>query len=207
MKRLFYGSIPLLCILSTLCVAQGGVSNNIEQIVMMRHGEKPVAGLGQLNCQGLNRSLKLPSYLLKAFPNPSYIFAPNPSMRKHDGPHIPHQQRKSYDYIRPLATIEPTAIKEGMPVNVTYGFKQIDKLTTVLLSRPYHSATVYVAWEHKQLTDFAKNLLKLSKRPVWAENNYNKVYVFTINWNKHPRTISFKVTSENINNLSTVCPK
>lgn len=33
-------------------------------IVIIRHGEKPSAGLGQLSCQGLNRALALPQVLL-----------------------------------------------------------------------------------------------------------------------------------------------
>jgi hypothetical protein len=32
----------------------------VETIVLVRHGEKPDKGLGQLDCQGLNRALALP---------------------------------------------------------------------------------------------------------------------------------------------------
>ena len=35
-----------------------------ETIVLLRHGEKPPTGLGQLTCKGLNRALALPSLLM-----------------------------------------------------------------------------------------------------------------------------------------------
>jgi hypothetical protein len=57
-----------------------------ETIVLVRHGEKPAEGLGQLNCQGLNRALALPVVIGKLFARPDA------------------------NYVRPLATIEPTAI-------------------------------------------------------------------------------------------------
>ena len=40
-----------------------GIDGAAETIVFVRHGEKPEAGLGQLNCQGLNRALALPSVI------------------------------------------------------------------------------------------------------------------------------------------------
>ena len=51
----------------------------VETIVLIRHGEKPDEGLGQLNCQGLNRALALPTVIAKTFGRPGAIFAPNPS--------------------------------------------------------------------------------------------------------------------------------
>ena len=71
--------------------------------MLVRHGEKPDKGLGQLDCQGLNRALALPAVIAKIFGKPSAIFAPDPSQQKED-------DGVSYDYVRPLATIEPTAI-------------------------------------------------------------------------------------------------
>jgi len=54
-----------------------------------------------LSCQGLNRSLALPDVLMAKFGRPAFIFAPNPQQQVNDKGQI-------YDYIRPLATIEPT---------------------------------------------------------------------------------------------------
>ncbi len=89
----------------------------METIVCIRHGEKPHGGLGQLTNRGLNRSLALPEVLLKKYGTPQFIFAPNPS-EKVDG--------AKYFYIRPLATIEPTAIRCGLPVNTEFGYLEIE---------------------------------------------------------------------------------
>jgi hypothetical protein len=83
--------------------------DTVETIVFIRRGEKPDKGLGQLNCKGLNRALALPPVIAKLFGRPSVIFAPDPSDRKVD-------DGEPYDYVRPLATIEPTAISFGLPV-------------------------------------------------------------------------------------------
>src|ERR1700730_4025255 len=50
----------------------------VETIVLVRHGEKPDKGLGQLDCQGLNRALALPPVIAKTFGRPSAVFAPDP---------------------------------------------------------------------------------------------------------------------------------
>jgi hypothetical protein len=74
----------------------------VETIVFIRHAEKPVAGLGQINCRGLNRALALPAVLTSRFGKPDQICAPDPTGKVHD-------PAGSFDYLRPLATIEPAA--------------------------------------------------------------------------------------------------
>ena len=71
-------------------------------IVIVRHGEKPAQGLGQLSCQGLNRALALPRVLLSRYGDPVAIYAPNPAVQKLD-------KGVPYAYVRPLATIERLA--------------------------------------------------------------------------------------------------
>ena len=102
-----------LCSLISTAGAIGGQANGATAtIVFVRHGEKPERGLGQLSCQGLNRALALPAVIAKYFDRVDAIFAPNPSHPKEDAGEL-------YDYIRPLATIEPTAIWFGLPVDVS----------------------------------------------------------------------------------------
>jgi hypothetical protein len=49
-----------------------------QTLVFLRHGEKPGEGLGQLNCQGLNRALDLATLLPERFGKADYVFAANP---------------------------------------------------------------------------------------------------------------------------------
>jgi hypothetical protein len=100
-----------------------------ETIVIIRHAEKPADDLGQLNCQGLNRALALPTVIQKKFGRPNVIFAPNPSEQvTEDG--------EKYDYVRPLATIEPTAISFGLPVHAQHRLFPYRRFFARSLSRP-----------------------------------------------------------------------
>src|ERR1700676_2675906 len=135
------GSIP--------AYAAGGT---VETIVMVRHGEKPAAGLGQLSCQGLNRALALPQVIKGKYGKPDFIFAPDPAKEKNDS-------GIKYDYVRPLATIEPTAIYFGLPVNASIGFSRTDDLHATLLAPQYKSSLVVVAWEHKIIEALTTRLL------------------------------------------------
>jgi hypothetical protein len=151
-----------------------------ETIVMVRHGEKPGGGLGQLNCRGLNRALALPAVLIGRYGKPDSIYAPNPSVMVNDG-----ESKPIYSYVRPLATIEPTAIRLGMPVNTQMGFDQIDQLQQELLQPAYAHSLIFVAWEHVKLHDFAQQLLQRfgtssMQVPAWAHEDYETIYVFHV---------------------------
>jgi len=56
-----------------------------QTLVFLRHAEKPGEGLGQLNCQGLNRALDLATLLPERFGNADYVFAANPSRHVEEG--------------------------------------------------------------------------------------------------------------------------
>ena len=97
---------------------QAASTSSDETIVVLRHGEKPPGGLGQINCKGLNRSLALPKVLIGRFGRANAIFAPNPAVQMREN----SLSANMYSYVRPLATIEPTAIALGLPVNTQLGF-------------------------------------------------------------------------------------
>jgi hypothetical protein len=124
--------VPALLMVVTLSAR--AASDDVETIVMVRHGEKPLAGLGQLDCQGLNRSLALPHVIESRYGQPDFIFAPDPAKQKDD-------RGTKYDYVRPLATIEPTAIYFGLPVNTSIGFSKTGDLREALLSPQYRMGT------------------------------------------------------------------
>ncbi|HWY33058.1 MAG TPA: hypothetical protein VNX68_00345, partial [Nitrosopumilaceae archaeon] len=47
-----------------------------QTVIIIRHGEKPLKGKN-LNCQGLNRSLKLPAVLYSKFGIPGNVYVPS----------------------------------------------------------------------------------------------------------------------------------
>lgn len=182
--------------------ATGGEA--VETIVCIRHGEKPPNGLGQLNCRGLNRALALPDVLLKKYGTPQFIFAPNPDQEVND-------RSGYYYYVRPLITIEPTAIRCGLPVNTKFGLKEIKGLEDELNKPEYQNATVFVAWEHLMLEDFAKNMLKDNGDnpgiiPYWGNDEYDMIFVFKIIRQDGQKKFSFTIDHEGLNGLSDACP-
>lgn len=175
-----------------------------ETIVLVRHGEKPAGGFGQLDCQGLNRALALPSVLDKLYGQPGAIYAPDPHEKVAD-------PAGDFDYIRPLATIEPTAIRFGQPVHTPDGHSQIDKLQKHLLDKDLQNATVFVAWEHKELVNLAKNLIGAaggdsSVVPSWPDDDFDSIYVVTLQHDGSKATASFRHDHENLNMQSQACP-
>lgn len=171
---------------------------HVETIVLLRHGEKPPDGLGQLSRQGLARSLALPAVLGSKFGKPGFIFAPNPQQQKED-------QGQPYDYVRPLATIEPTAIRFGMPVNTQFGFKNIDRLMIELLQPRYQDSLIFIAWEHKLAERLARKLLALDTTsqdsiPKWDDSNFDSLYIIQISQQGKQIRTSFMVDRQGLDN-------
>lgn len=176
MQRLITGYILILWIFSSIpAFAMEKPAQNVRIIVFMRHGEKPQNGLGQLNCRGLNRSLALPAVLIRLFGRPDRIIAPNPSQLKDD-------DGQAYAYVRPLATIEPTAIANGLPVDTTIGYDDVDALVKALAPTDHKEYVTFVAWEHKKLVKAAKSLMKAAGGnpddvPKWPGDDFDSLYV------------------------------
>ena len=175
----------------------------VETIVCIRHGEKPPGGLGQLTCRGLNRALALPDVLFAKFGPPKFVFAPNPS-QKVDG-------NGSYYYVRPLVTIEPTAIRCGLPINTAFGYRDIKGLEGELQKPQYQSATIFVTWEHVLLDEFVKDLLKVNgenpaRVPAWPGNDYDTIFVVRITHSSGGQSVTFAIDHEGLDRLSDACP-
>jgi hypothetical protein len=176
---------------------------------MIRHGEKPPAGLGQLTCRGLNRSLALAPLLIARYGKPEAIYAPDPADEIKDGIFGPR-----YSYVRPLATIEPTAIRLGMPVNTQIGYDQIAELQQTLLQSAYAHSLIFVAWEHDNLYRFAKQILQdygggASLLPPWPGWDYGTIYVFHVTrpQNGGEPHVTLSIQQENLGGkLTNTCP-
>src|SRR3954466_14661573 len=124
-------AVMLLCAWASIAQA----ATTTETIVFFRHGEKPSGGYGQLTCQGFNRAIALHDVLVGRFGKPDYLFAPNPTPKMAD-------PAGSFYYIRPIATIEPMAIRLGLPVNAHYGYTDTASLTSAITGSSYANSTV-----------------------------------------------------------------
>lgn len=201
-----YGSLATATFASTSVATAsggGGGGSGTETIVFLRHGEKPSNGYGQLTCQGLNRSLALPPVLTSKYGNAQYVFAPNPAVQVAD-------PAGSFYYVRPLATIEPTAVRLGLPVNTEYGYTDVTGMQNELTSSTYASSTIFVAWEHEYLPEIAQAILNQFGAgvtvPAWTYGDYDTLYIVKITRTGSSTTAQFSLDAEGLNGQSTTCP-
>jgi hypothetical protein len=177
-------------------------TNTTTTLVFFRHGEKPSGGYGQITCQGLNRALALPPVLISRYGAARYAFAPNPTTMVPDA-------AGSFYYVRPLATIEPTAIRLGLPVNTRYGYTEIAGLQAELTSGTYAASTVFIAWEHLYLKQAVQNILDSYGAgvtvPDWPSGDYDSLYVIRITVANGVASAQFAHEYEGLNGLPTAC--
>jgi hypothetical protein len=179
-------------------------TQDVETLIFVRHGEKPPEGLGQLNCKGLNRALALPAVIAAKYGKPDAIYAPDPGEQKDD-----NGQR--YYYVRPLATIEPTAIQFGMPVQTPYGYSQIDSLQTKLVDPAWRGRTVLVAWEHREIETLVRRVItahggNASDVPRWDSADFDSIYVVRISWSGDTASARFSHEREGLDGRPDDCP-
>lgn len=171
-------------------------------IVIVRHGEKPSLGLGQLTCQGLNRALALAPVLLSRYGKPAAIYAPNPALMKKD-------RGVPYAYVRPLATIEPYAVRAGMPVDLQWGMTDVPALADHMLAAP--AGTHVVAWEHHWGENLARYLLsRVGANPLdvpeWLDDDFDSIYIVrVIDGEDGSRRASFSREREGLDGLPEAC--
>jgi hypothetical protein len=197
--------VGLCSLIATASATETQAEDAATTIVLVRHAEKPEDGLGQLNCQGLNRALALTPVIAKSFGRPDAIYAPNPSHQKEDA-------GKPYDYIRPLATIEPTAIYFGLPVDVSLDFRDIEGLRTAIEKRraPNHSTFFLIGWEHRQIAGIARSFLAAhgadaattQKVKDWDGKDFDGMFVVTIT----EKNAAFDQKYQGLNGQPTACP-
>jgi hypothetical protein len=195
---------PLLATVLTSLVLVTAANARAEQtIVFFRHGEKPAGGLGQLTCQGLNRALALPNVLNAKFGTPDFLYAPNPAVKMSD-------PAGSFYYVRPLATIEPTAIRAGLSVNTKYGYTDIAGLQTLLIMATKADTTIFVSWEHAYLVKIVQNIMNAygggALVPAWTTGDYDSLYVVRVNYAGGTISAQFQRDREGLNGQPTACP-
>jgi len=194
----------MLLLLSLGAVSAPATAAERETIVFMRHGEKPPEGLGQLDCQGLNRALALPWVLISRYGKAEFVFAPNPTQEVED-------HGKHYNYVRPLATIEPTAIALGRPVDTRFGFRDTGALAHDLMAKRHHNALVFVAWEHVKLVEAVRTLVAQGGGdpaivPEWPDSDFDSLYILTFTRDGDRISVTFSHQQEGLNGRSTSCP-
>ena len=212
-KHSAYLLLPALLVISALLLSlESGPSraqpmDGTQTLVFLRHGEKPAGGLGQLNCQGLNRAIDLATLLPEKFGKANYVFAANPTRNVEEG-----EFDNSYSYIRPLMTISPSAIKLGLPVNISFSANDTDDLAEELLQGKYHNSVIYTAWSHGYLPELINTVAgEATGKDAkiiddWESSDYDSLYVLTLTWHNGKASLQSHVYQQGLNNGSELCP-
>ena len=178
----------------------------VETIVFIRHGEKTNPDIGQLSPQGLNRALALPFVLEKKFGKPDYLFAPATTKKV-------EANGKEYSYVRPLATLEPTAIRLGMSVETQFAYDQIAALQSELTDPAYRESKIFVVWEHHLLGDLVRKMVTAfggdgHEVGDWAKDDYDSIFIVKLRTEPGgKRSVGFERDKEGLDGLSTRYPE
>ncbi|MND80986.1 hypothetical protein D3C80_727700 [compost metagenome] len=212
-KHRAYLLLPALLVVSAVCLTlESGLSraqpmDGTQTLVFLRHGEKPDGGLGQLNCQGLNRAIDLSTLLPEKFGKADYVFAANPTRNVEEG-----EFDNSYSYIRPLMTISPSAIKLGLPVNINFSANDTSDLANELIHDKYHNAVIYTAWSHGYLPELINKVAgdatgkKTTITDDWESSDYDSLYVLTLTWHNGKASLQSHVYKQGLDNGAETCP-
>ncbi len=172
-------------------------ASDCETIVFIRHGEKPKEDKGQLTLKGLHRALALPNVLIPKYGKAQYVFAPKTELKKTAG-------GMSYSYVRPLMTIEPTAIRLGLPVDTRFTYDQISRLRKELLAPRYKNALIFVAWEHVKLEELLRDIVASRGGdpgivPNWPHDDFDSIFVVKTGSANGKQTMSLRHDHEGLN--------
>ena len=214
LKRYSYITLPLLLVSAAMVAAldaresRAQPVDGVQTLVFLRHGEKPAGGLGQLNCQGLNRAMNLATVLPEKFGKANFVFAANPTRNIEEG-----EKDNSYSYIRPLMTISPSAIKLGLPVNIKFSANDTSALADELVEDKYHNAIIYTAWSHGYLPEVINKVAREAvgeKHTItndWSGSDYDTLYVLTLTWHNGKASLLSRNYKQGLNNGDETCPQ
>jgi len=142
--------------------------------------------------------------LERKFGKPTAIFAASSGIKTDSG--VP------YSYVRPLVTIEPTAIRAGLPVDASIAFTDAAGLETALLAPALRSGTTLVAWEHhlarttvqNMLTHLGGNVDAVPRR--WSDDDFDSLYVVRLHWiGDQASEVRFERQAEGLNGQPAAC--
>ncbi|WP_339431917.1 MULTISPECIES: histidine phosphatase family protein [unclassified Pseudomonas] len=212
-KQRAYVALPSLLAVSALILSLESSESRAQPVdgtqtlVFLRHAEKPEGGLGQLNCQGLNRAIDLSTLLPEKFGKANYVFAANPTRNVEEG-----ELDNAYSYIRPLMTISPAAIKLGLPVNIEFSANDTSDLARELLEDKYHNSTIYTAWSHGYLPELINKVAgkalgeKQTITDDWASSDFDSLYVLTLTWHNGKASLQSHSYKQGLDHGKQTCP-
>jgi len=164
-----------------------------------------------LTCRGLNRALALPMCLLPRYGKPQFFFR-RPTPPKKGG-----IAQTAIIMSARSRTIEPTAIRCGLPVNTQFRLPVIKGIERELEKPAYQNATGVcrvrstACLKSSQESDSGAWSCKHhggdpAQVPYWPRGDYDTIFVFKINNDAGQESFSFTIEPRRLNNRSDTCP-
>lgn len=160
MKNTF---LPFLLLAAFLIFSFTVKAQQNLKIVIIRHAEKPPEN-ENLNCMGLNRSLKLVNVLYKKIGIPSYIYVPSLG------------SGSATTHARMFQTITPFAVKYNLSINSSYEGNDLQSLAKEVLKE---KGTVLLVWSHGKIPALAKALGVKGGKLKWNDDDFDSMWVIT----------------------------
>ncbi len=179
-----------LSILGLLLVFTPHVFATPAEVIIIRHGEKPVGvpdsapedpspkDNGQLSPKGRARAEKLVNYFLT-----------NPNVTKFGPPTFifPMAQKKAGSSVRAIQTVTPLARKLNIPLNLDYTRDQYEKMVAQIMDDPrIDGKVVLICWEHSVIPDIVKAFGYKDAPNKWNGQVYDRTWVLDFG-NKKPK--------------------
>ena len=143
--------------------AQSPIKISSLKVTIIRHGENPLKG-DNLSCQGLNRSIQLPSVLYSKFGIPNFTYVPalgRGSATKH---------------ARMFQTIVPMSIKYNLKINSNHDEADSINIANDIKSK---NGIVLVVWDHKAIPPIVRALGVAGFYLKWGEEDYDSIWIVT----------------------------
>ena len=138
-------------------------------IVIIRHGEKPETG-DNLSPEGLNRALQLPTILVGKFGIPTHVYVPALGMDM------------TTTHARMFQTVTPLAVQYNLGINTKFDEHDFAGVASHLREK---TGTALVVWEHHGINDMVL-ALGVQNAPVWADDDYDSIWIITFHENGDP---------------------
>lgn len=168
-----------------ICIVFSAEPSFAQKVVIIRHGEKPAKG-ENLNCQGLNRSLQLPSILYAKFGIPDGIYVPSLGINT------------TTSHARMFETVIPLAAKYNLGINSK--FAETDS-TAIARDIKGNKGFVLVVWEHRVIPSIVRALGVQGFNLKWDDNDYDGIWIITF-----LNGIATLTTDKEGLNPSSACP-
>ncbi|QNK62494.1 histidine phosphatase family protein [Pedobacter sp. PAMC26386] len=134
-----------------------------DRIVIIRHAEKQEQN-ENLNCQGLNRSLKLINVLYKKIGIPVSIYVP------------PLGNGNKTLHSRMFQTITPFAVRYNVSINSSYDENDFERIAKEI---KHQKGTVLLVWNHSQIPALAKALGVKHQKLKWNASDFDSMWIIT----------------------------